>query len=96
MYARLTRMTVAPDRVDEVRTQIGDIKGSVSGIPGLKYWFSASDDDSGEGVAIAIYDSKESADAAAGAARDLVASFADFFSKPPEVTEFEVDEFIVD
>lgn len=95
MYARLTRMTVAPDRIGDVRAQIGDVKVAVSGIPGLKYWFSASDDDSGEGVAIAIYDSKESADAAAGAARDLVASFADFFSEPPEVAEFEIDEFIV-
>lgn len=95
MYARITRMTVAEDRIEEVRAQIGDVKGSVSGIPGLKYWFSASDEASGEGIAIAVYDSKESADAAAGAARDLVASFSHLFSAQPEVAEFEVDEYIV-
>ena len=95
MYARITRMKVAADRLDDVKAQLGDVKGSVSGIPGLKYWFSASDEASGEGIAIAIYDSKGSADAAAGAARDLVASFGHLFSSPPEVAKFEVDEFIV-
>ena len=48
-----------------------------------------------EGVAIAIYDTKESADAAAGTARELVASFSEFFTQAPEVAEYDVDEFWV-
>ena len=52
MYARITRMTFAPDRIEDAQAQIGDVKKVVSGIHGLKVWFSASDDESGEGVAI--------------------------------------------
>lgn len=95
MYARITRMSTDPERLDETRARIGEVRAAVEEIPGLRFWFSTSDEDSGEGVAIAIYDSKESADAAAGRARDLVAGFADLVTKAPEVAEYEVDEFFV-
>ena len=95
MYARVTKMYGDPERVDEARERVGEVKGAVSEIPGLEFWFATSNDKSGEGIAIAIYDSKESADAAAGTARNLVAGFGDLFTKAPEVAEYDVDEFWV-
>lgn len=92
MYARVTKMYGDPERIDEARERVGEVKDHVSGISGLQYWFTASDDESGEAMAIAIYDSKENADAAASTARDLRASFGDLFTKEPEVAEYSVDE----
>jgi hypothetical protein len=46
-------------------------------------------------VGIAIYDSKEDADAAASTAQELVASFGEFFLKPAEVNEYGVDGYVI-
>jgi hypothetical protein len=69
--------------------------GEIEQVPGLQFFFATSDEESGKGVAIAIYDTKKSADAAASTARELVAGFAEFFTQASEVAEYDVDEFWV-
>ncbi|MFQ5967211.1 MAG: antibiotic biosynthesis monooxygenase family protein [Acidimicrobiia bacterium] len=91
MYARITTMAVIPERIDEVLGQLNEVRNQVESIPGLKHWFSTSDKGSGEGVVIAIYDTKENADAAASKAQQIRDEFTEFFLKPPDVNEYEVD-----
>lgn len=92
MYARVTKTYGDPESADEARERLGEVRSAVPQVPGLQFWFSTSNDETGEGIASAIYDSKESADAAASTARQLVASFGDLFTKAPEVAEYDVDE----
>jgi hypothetical protein len=94
MYARITNLTVYPDRIDEMVGRMEEVQGQVAQIPGLLYWFTTSNRETGESVGIAIYDSEESAAAAAGTARELLASFGEYFLKPPEVIEQGVDGFV--
>ncbi len=65
MYARITHIAAYPWRIDEMLGRLEEVQGQIAQTPGLRYWFSTSDRESGEVVAIAIYDSKGDADAAA-------------------------------
>lgn len=91
MYARITKQAIYPEKIDEALSRLGEVQGKVEKISGLKYWFQTVDRGSGEGVAIAIYDSKESADAASSTAQQILGDFGEFFLKPPEVNEYEVE-----
>ena len=95
MYARVTKMHGDPSRTEESRKLVGEIMPQIKQVPGLQFFLATSDEESGEAVAIAIYDTKESADAAASTARELVAGFAEFLTQAPEVAEYDVDQFWV-
>ena len=89
MYARITTFGTSPDRYDEANALAEELKPEIMALPGIKFWFDAGNND-GEGMVIAIYDSKESAEAAMSAARDLFARFGEFMTSPPEFKEYEV------
>ena len=95
MYARVTKTYVNTSRIEEARKLLGEIKPAVEQVEGLQFWFATADEESGEGITIAIYDTKESAGAAAGTARQLMGSFSELFTQAPEVAEYDVEEFWV-
>ena len=94
MHARITRTYGYPERIDEVLERMDGVADQVAQVPGLQYWFVTSDHESGEGLVVTIYDTKESADAAADTAQALREGFSEFFLKPPEVFEHEVDAYL--
>ena len=90
MYARITTAAIYPEKIDEVLSTMEEVRSQVEDIAGLTYWFTTVDRGSGEGVTIAIYDTKENADAAASNAQKIRDGFSEFFLKPPDVNEYEV------
>ncbi len=58
MYARITHIAAYPWRIDEMLDRLDEVRGQIAQIPGLRYWFTTSDRESGEVVGIAIFDSK--------------------------------------
>ena len=95
MYARITHIAAYPWRIDEMLDRLDEVRGQIAQIPGLRYWFTTSDRESGEVVGIAIYDSKGDADAAASTDQEWVASFGAFFLTPAEVNEYAVDGSVI-
>ena len=94
MYARITRMTMDPSRYAEAEARLAEIADRVGALPGLTMWVTTGDRESGAGYAVAVYDSKESAEAAAGAAQELLGGFAEFMTSSPEVVLQEVTQHL--
>ena len=95
MYARVTKMYGDPSRAEQDRKLLGEIMPEIEQVPGLQFFFATSDEEDREGLVIAIYDTKESADAAASTAREMMAGFAESFTQAPEIAGYDVDEFWV-
>ncbi len=89
MYARITTFRSNPDRYEEAMELAEELKPEIMAIPGIKFWFDAANDD-GECAVIAIYDSKESADTAMPAAREIFARFGEFMESAPQPQEYDV------
>ena len=89
MYARITAFRSNPDRYAEAKDLAEELKPEIMALPGIKFWFDAGNDD-GECIVIAVYDSKDSADAARPAARELFTRFGEFMESPPQPQEYDV------
>ena len=47
MYARITHIAAYPWRIDEMLDRLEEVRGQIAQIPGLRYWFTTSDRESG-------------------------------------------------
>ena len=89
MYARITTFRTNSERYDEANALAEELKPEIMAIPGIKFWFDAGNNE-GEGIVIAVYDSKDSAEAAMPAAREIFSRFGEFMESPPEIKGYEV------
>ncbi len=90
MHARITRVQVAVDKIEEARTQIAGLVPELRSIPGLKEFINVIKDDGG-GVAIAIYNSKAELDAATPRVSEILSGMASLFTAAPSSEAYEVD-----
>ncbi len=90
MHARITRVQVAADKIDEARAQIAALVPEIRSLPGLKEFINVIKDDGG-GVAIAIYNSKAELDAATPRVSEILSGMASLFTAAPSSEAYEVD-----
>ncbi len=90
MHARITRVQVAVDKIEEARARVAGLVPEIRSIPGLKEFINVIRDDGG-GVVIALYNSKEELDAATPRVSEIMSGMAGLFSSPPTSEAYEVD-----
>lgn len=88
MYARLTTVRADPDRIDELAEKLAELKTQLMAIRGLVSHKVAWRSD-GLCIAMAIYDTKESAIAATTQVQGMLATVAEYLIEPPVVEAFE-------
>ena len=89
MYTRITTYRMNPDNYDAATALAEELKPEIMAIPGIRYWFSTSNEH-GECAVIAVYDSREEAEEAFLIASALFAQFADLMDSRPQATGYDV------
>ena len=94
MYARVTTFSLNTAGWDEALALLGTVEAQVGAFAGLKSWVVVTNRESGKGVAVAVFDSRESMEAVTDQFNEILAGFGSFFSAPPSVDHGEVIAYI--
>lgn len=89
MYARITTYHCKIEMLNDAIALVEKMKPEIMGIHGLKHWFSTDSED-GNCALIAIYNSREAAEAATDAVRDLFGRFAEYIDSEIQPLGYEV------
>ena len=90
MYARVSRYQMKSGSFEEAQRMVEAIRPQIKAIPGMRDWLNVGRADDGKGVVIALYDSKEAADAALSSAVKIWAQFSEHLVNQPEVEGYDV------
>ena len=93
MYARITTFTVDPDRLGELQARILELRRLVKALPGMVDAHVGWRSD-GHGVVIAVYESRERADAAMKRLQVIFGTLASLLTGPPRTDAYEFVEHI--
>ncbi len=88
MYMRVTTFKVAPERLDELASKVGEMKRLAKAIPGLVSTHVAWRAD-GQGTVVSLYESKERAQAAIGRIQAVWGAMAGIVSGAPRVDAYD-------
>jgi quinol monooxygenase YgiN len=88
MYARVTTFRFDPARSKEVATTFQELKAQAKALPGIANAYSMWRPD-GQGMVVAIYRDKASADAAAAKIQALWSSFSALLKGTPNVEFYD-------
>jgi hypothetical protein len=88
MYARVTNFKVDPSRLPELSAKIKELGPRAKALPGMIDAYAAWRAD-GQGVLVAIYQSKESADAAVARIQAIWGNLAGLVSGAPRTDAYE-------
>jgi hypothetical protein len=94
MYARVVNFNLNTDAWDEALAMVATIEEQIAAFAGLKSWVNMTNRETGKGVAVAVFDSRESLEAVTDQVTELLAGFGEFFSAPPSVDHGEVIAYI--
>ena len=89
MYARITTFHLIPDKMNDATALAEDMKAEIMSIPGLKHWFDTGNED-GNCAVIAIYESRDAAEAATPTAKEMFSRFAEYMDSEPQPQGYEV------
>ena len=93
MHARVTTVSVQPDKVAETKRIYNEsILPAVKAASGNRGVFLLIDPDSGKGISITLWDSQADGEAydSSGSYREQVGKVAPFFSGPPSLATYDV------
>jgi len=90
VYARVSRYSMKVEAFDEAQALIEEIMPQVAALPGLREFKNVGRGSDGTGVVVAIYDDQAAAEAAAEAAGEIWARFADYLTAPPESEGYDM------
>ena len=93
MYARVTTFTIDPARLDELRGRVAQLSRLVKALPGMVDAHVAWRAD-GHGVVVAIYESREHANAAMRRLQVIWGTLADLLTGPPRTDAYDNVEHI--
>jgi quinol monooxygenase YgiN len=93
MYARITTFKVDPSRLDELTAKVAELGRLIKALPGMVDAHAAWRAD-GQGVVIAIYQSREHADAAMRRLQVIWGSLAGLLTGPPRTDAYETVQHI--
>lgn len=88
MYARVTNFQCDPSRLSDMEAQLDAITAEVKQMPGIEAAYAVWRGD-GAGVVTAVYDSQESAEAAAPRVQGVWASVSDYLTAAPTAESYE-------
>jgi hypothetical protein len=88
MYARVTSFKVDPARLPELSAKIEEMAPRAKALPGIIDAYVAWRDD-GQGVLVAIYESKEAAARAVGRIQAIWGSLAGLVSAAPRTDAYD-------
>jgi hypothetical protein len=94
MYARITTFSLNTAAWDEAVALLGTVEAQIGAFAGLKSWVNVTNRESGKGVTVAVYDNRESMEAATDQVNEILAGFGSFFSAPPSIDHGEVIGYI--
>ena len=89
MYTRITSFRCKPDKMNDAIALAEEMKSEIMSIPGLKHWFDTGNED-GSCAVIAIYESREAAEAASATAKEMFGRFAEYLDSEPQPQGYEV------
>tara|TARA_B100001765_G_scaffold145596_1_gene92725 strand:- start:311 stop:613 length:303 start_codon:yes stop_codon:yes gene_type:complete len=84
MYYRINIISFDASRKDEYLAYFDSVKDRIKAISGLQS-LNVIETGEGEGVGVACYDSKESAEDAFPTVKEIMGGMAQFFTGPPEL-----------
>jgi len=93
MYARVTSFKVDPARLPELSAKVKEMAPRVKALPGMVDAYAAWRSD-GQGVVVALYESKEAADRVVARIQALFGGLAGLLSGPPRTDAYEAAEHI--
>ncbi len=88
MYVRVTAFKVDPSRLPELTAKVNEMGPRAKALPGMIDAYAAWRGD-GQGVLVAIYQSKEAADAAVARMQAIWGSLAGLVSGAPRTDAYE-------
>jgi hypothetical protein len=88
MYARVTNFKVDPSRLPELSAKITEMGPRAKALPGMVDAYAAWRAD-GQGVVVAFYQSKETADAAVSRIQAIWGDLAGLLSGAPKTDAYE-------
>jgi len=88
MYARVTAFKVDPSRLPELSAKIAEMGPRAKALPGIVDAYAAWRGD-GQGVVVALYQSKEAADSAVARIQALWGDLAGLLSGAPRTDVYE-------
>jgi hypothetical protein len=95
MYARVTTFKVDPARIAELGEKVEEMRRCVRALPGLAHAYAAWRAD-GQGMVVALYEDRTSADRAVARMQALWGEFAGLLSGVPRVDTFDSVERLTD
>jgi hypothetical protein len=93
MFAHSTTFTIREDRWDRATGTLGPAKAQIAAIPGLRLWLVTADSDSGQGVAIAVFEDKTTRDQGLPEIEEVLSAFVETLESPWTVVDSHVLAF---
>ncbi len=93
MYAHATVFKVGTDRWDRANGTLGPAKAEIAAIPGLRLWLTVGSKESGEGVAVAVFEDNASQARGLNEIEQVLSGFAETLVTPWHVIDGEVLAF---
>ncbi len=90
MHARVVRYKLNVDQYDEALAALEPVMDEIKAFPGLKSWVNVGDRETGQGTAMAVFDSLEALEEVTDQVNQILAGFGAYFSAPPTVDIGEV------
>jgi hypothetical protein len=94
MYARVVNFNLSTDAWGEALAMVATVEEQIADSAGLKSRVNMTNRETGKGVAVAVFDSREPLEAVTDQVTELLDGFGEFFSAPPSVDHGEVISYI--
>jgi hypothetical protein len=94
MHARVVRYNLKVDQYDEAVAALEPMLDQIGAFPGLRSWVNVGSRETGQGTAMAVFDTLEALEAVTDQVNQILAGFGAYFSAPPTVDIGEVVAYI--
>ena len=94
MHARVVRYNLKVDQYDEAIAALEPMLDQIGAFPGLRSWVNVGNRETGQGTAMAVFDTPEALEAVTDQVNQILAGFGAYFSAPPTVDIGEVVAYI--
>jgi hypothetical protein len=94
MYTRVVRYNLKVDQYDEAIAALEPMLDQIGAFPGLRSWVNVGNRETGQGTAMAVFDTLEALEAVTDEVNQILAGFGAYFSAPPTVDIGEVVAYI--
>ena len=85
MFAQILTFTLKSDGWARALGTLGPAEAQMSSIPGLRSWVSAANTDTGEGVAVMVFEDMNALEASKDGLDHILSGFMEALDSPPSV-----------